>query len=56
MRVNDQLRDLRILVVDDENDTRETPLSYCSRQEGHALAVGSAAEALESYRSTAATS
>jgi signal transduction histidine kinase/CheY-like chemotaxis protein len=52
MRANDRLRDLRILVVDDDKDTREMLRFILEQAGGHAVAVGSVAEALENYKSS----
>jgi CheY-like chemotaxis protein len=52
MVTNDGLRDLRILVVDDDKDTREMLRFILQQAGGHAIAVGSVAEALESYKSS----
>jgi CheY-like chemotaxis protein len=52
MSRNDRLRDRRILVVDDDKDTLEM-LRFILEQAGaQAIAVGSVAEAIESYRSS----
>ena len=52
MRANDRLRDLRILVVDDDKDTRQMLRFILQQAGGHAVAVGSVAEALENYKSS----
>ena len=52
MAANDRLRDLRILVVDDDKDTREMLRFILAEAGGHAVAVGSVREALESYKSS----
>jgi signal transduction histidine kinase len=52
MRGNDRLRDLRILVVDGDKDTREMLRFILQQAGGHAIALGSVAEALESYKSS----
>jgi len=52
MRANDRLRDLRILVVDDDKDTREMLRFILEQAGGQAAAAGSVAEALESYKSS----
>ena len=52
MSKNDRLRDRRILVVDDDKDTREMLRFILEQAGGEAIAVGSVAEAIESYRSS----
>src|ERR1051326_1552483 len=52
MRANDRLRDLQILVVDDDKDTREMLRFILEQAGGHAAVAGSVAEALESYKSS----
>ena len=53
MRANDdRLRDLRILVVDDDKGTREMLGFILEQAGGHVVPVGSVAEALESYKSS----
>jgi CheY-like chemotaxis protein len=50
MNMSEGLRNLRLLVVDDDNDTREM-LRFILEQEGaHVTVAASVAEALESYR------
>jgi CheY-like chemotaxis protein len=50
MGPNDRLGNLRILVVDDDTDTREMLCFIFQQAGGHAVAVGSVAEAFESYK------
>ena len=52
MAANDGLHDLRILVVDDDKDTREMLRFILEEAGGHTVAVGSVTEALESYKSS----
>src|ERR1051326_3539383 len=52
MRANDRLRDLRILLVDDDKGTREMLRFILEQAGGQAAAAGSVAEALESYKSS----
>ncbi len=52
MRANDRLRDLRLLVVDDDKDTREMLRFILEEAGGHAVAVGSVTKALEGYKSS----
>ena len=52
MDTTDRLRDLRILVVDDDKDTREMLRFILQRAGGHVSAASSVAEAFESYKSS----
>jgi signal transduction histidine kinase/CheY-like chemotaxis protein len=52
MRATDRLRDLQILVVDDDKDTRAMLRFILQEAGGHVIAVGSVAQALESYKSS----
>ena len=52
MSTNDRLRDRQILVVDDDRDTREMLRFILQQAGGQAVAVGSVAEAIESYKSS----
>jgi CheY-like chemotaxis protein len=47
-----RLRDRRILVVDDDNDTREMLRFILEQEGGQVIAVGSVAEAFESYKNS----
>ena len=53
MPANDRLRDQRILVVDDDKDTREMLRFVLQQEGGHVIAAGSVAEAFESYKNSA---
>ena len=53
MSRNDRLRDLRILIVDDDKDTREMLRFILQQAGGHVIAAGSVAEAFENYKSSA---
>ena len=48
--MTERLRDRRILVVDDDNDTREMLRFILEQEGGQVTAVGSVAEALETYK------
>ena len=50
MRTNDRLSDLRILVVDDDRDTREMLRFILEQDAAQVIAASSVAEALESYK------
>jgi len=52
MRTNDRLSDLRILVVDDDRDTREMLRFILEHDAAQVIAASSVAEALESYKSS----
>jgi len=52
MRSNDRLRDLRILIVDGDKDTRETLHLILQQAGGRVIAAGSVAEAFENYKSS----
>jgi len=52
MRTNDRLSDLRILVVDDDRDTREMLRFILEQDAAQVIAASSVAEALESYKSS----
>src|SRR5947207_1405031 len=52
MSRNDRLRDLRILIVDDDKDTREMLRFILQQAAGHVIAAGSVAEAFERYKSS----
>jgi signal transduction histidine kinase/DNA-binding NarL/FixJ family response regulator len=49
--IRERLRDLRILVVDDDKDTREMLRFILERDAGQVIAVSTVAEALEAYKS-----
>src|ERR1051326_8240374 len=53
MHAKDRLRDLQILVVDDDKDTREMLRFILQQEGGHVIAAGSVAEAFESYKNSA---
>jgi signal transduction histidine kinase/CheY-like chemotaxis protein len=53
MRANDGLRDVRILVVDDDKDTRDMLRFILQQEGGLVVAAGSVAEAFESYKNSA---
>jgi CheY-like chemotaxis protein len=48
----ERLRDLRILVVDDDRDTREMLRFILQQEAGEVIAVSSVAEALASYKTS----
>jgi CheY-like chemotaxis protein len=50
MSTDERLRDRRILVVDDDRDTREILCFILQQAGGHAVAVNSVAQAFESYK------
>src|SRR5689334_24307610 len=52
MRANDGIRDLQILVVDNDRDTREMLRFILEQAGGHATVAGSMVEALKSYKSS----
>jgi len=52
MRTNDRLSDLRILVVDDDRDTREMLRFILEQDAAQVIAASSVAEALERYKSS----
>ena len=52
MTTNDRLCDLRILVVDDDKDTREMLRFILQQAGGHVSAASSVAEAFQSYQSS----
>ena len=52
MSTNDRLRDVRILIVDDDKDTREMLRFVLQQADGEVVTAGSVAEAFDSYKSS----
>jgi signal transduction histidine kinase/CheY-like chemotaxis protein len=52
MSTNERLRNLRVLIVDDDKDTREMLRFILQRAGSHVIVTGSVAEAFENYKSS----